>query len=168
MAEVVKEMQILRDWLTAEGIPWYDDSDEIMCRTKFHINGHEWSVINGYGSYGGWTQYDPLNKGKLEVMAPPWGIDPEGHLNASAVILAIKGTLAGTLMPHLERCPFCGGKAQYNVWPDCEGYQFTLVVQCTDCGGAVVGLCEADGPERAEEWPREEIEKLAKEWNSRA
>lgn len=86
---VCKEMQALRDWLDKEGIAWEDKSADYgetwICRTHFWVGGNKWSVINGYGSYGG---YDPLldrDERLLECMRSEMD-EPEGWLTAADVI----------------------------------------------------------------------------------
>lgn len=73
-----EEMIKLRKWLDDKKIEWIDYSDstimppdEMMLlsevhRTRFTINGVEFSVINGYGTYGGSGVLD-ANEGLLEM-----------------------------------------------------------------------------------------------------
>ena len=78
--EVCAEMQRLRSWLDAHNIPWHDASEDIsrqergfehwMCRTHFNLCGEQYSVINGYGSYGGIDYLPGDNAGLLEIMGP--------------------------------------------------------------------------------------------------
>lgn len=57
-----------------------------MERTKFMANGCEWSVIHGYGSYGGFNHFDP-DAGLLEVMAQCVNDgNPVGWLTAEQVL----------------------------------------------------------------------------------
>lgn len=80
-----EEMNILREILTNRGIKWSDRSDKpgfplldlAIYRTRFNHNGVEWSVISGFGTYGG-------DKGLLEVMIGSG--DPVGHLTAADVV----------------------------------------------------------------------------------
>ena len=85
-------MEKLREYLDFEKIEWRDDSDLIsmwyMCRTKFEVNGNEFSVINGVGSYGG-AMIGGTNQGLLEMWINQKG-EPIGYLNADDVIEAIK------------------------------------------------------------------------------
>lgn len=76
---VCKEMQKLRDWLDQHSIPWEDcsedsgllfnDLDAWICRTHFTADNHKVSVINGYGTYGGFSLFENNNEGLLEVMS---------------------------------------------------------------------------------------------------
>lgn len=74
-AEIVPEMQKFRDMLDERGIPWIDVSDDeskgdyLTCRTHlaFGEKGWNWSIINGYGTYGGWNRIHPENIGLLEA-----------------------------------------------------------------------------------------------------
>ena len=108
MIEMCDEMKKLRDLLDSMGIEWSDESniisqqliddlvsegfpesyvDTTMYRTHFMVNGHRASVINGFGSYGG---YDPMlqnNKGLLELMPDLDNMgDPIGFLTAEEVV----------------------------------------------------------------------------------
>ena len=78
--EVCKEMQKLRDWLDENEICWEDVSEDFgkgipseidyelwICRTHFEVKGHEISVINGYGTYGGYGLFSKDNNGLLET-----------------------------------------------------------------------------------------------------
>lgn len=102
------EMKKLRDLLDSMGVEWTDESnitsqqlidnlvsegfsenyvDTTMYCTHFMVNGHKASVINGFGSYGG---YDPVlqnNKGLLELMPDLDNMsEPIGYLTAEEVI----------------------------------------------------------------------------------
>ena len=88
-----EEMIKLREYLDAVKIKWRDDSECLgtewyMHRTKFEINGNEFSVINGVGSYGG-AMIGGKNQGFLEMWINQKG-EPEGYLTADDVIKAIK------------------------------------------------------------------------------
>ena len=87
---MVAEMIKLRKELDRLEIKWWDDSQNNyrpMDRTKFEINGHQWSVINGYGSYGGYDSLEPLNKGLLELMTTCVNDgEPVGYLTAKEII----------------------------------------------------------------------------------
>ena len=59
MIVVVEEMKKFRELLDQNGIEWIDDSEEErddvwICRTKSK-NHDRWSVINGIGTYGGYS-----------------------------------------------------------------------------------------------------------------
>lgn len=58
-----------------------------MVRTKFEVRGHEFSVINGVGSYGG-CLVGTKNQGLLECMID--GYEPMGWLTARKVENQIK------------------------------------------------------------------------------
>ena len=95
--EVVPEMQKLRNWLDEHEIPWEDASDDYkteisgyeywICRTWFAIS-NKWSVINGYGTYGGVQVLNKQNLGLLEVSTKSTGI--VGFLTADDVIQAVE------------------------------------------------------------------------------
>ena len=88
---IVEEMKKLREYLDDHKIQWEDDSSELgcfwMCRTHFTVRKNFWSVINGYGSYGGFDTFSPKNKGLLELMTNEVnGGEPVGYLTADEVI----------------------------------------------------------------------------------
>lgn len=90
MYKICKEMQKLRNWLDKHNIVWRDDSEYSefwMVRTKFEVRGHEFSVINGVGSYGG-CLVGTKNQGLLECMID--GYEPMGWLTARKVENQIK------------------------------------------------------------------------------
>lgn len=52
----------LRKILDEKGIIWHDKSEDFktnyimwICRTHFEYNGFFYSVINGFGTHGGWS-----------------------------------------------------------------------------------------------------------------
>lgn len=71
MIVIIDEMKKFRELLDKNGIEWVDDSEELdtekyICRT--HPKNHKrWSVINGFGTYGGYG-LNEKNEGLLEVM----------------------------------------------------------------------------------------------------
>ena len=91
---VCKEMKKLRKWLDENNIEWEDVSTDWpfynICRTHFYVNEYFFSVIHGYGSYGGKRYYVDGFKdlGLLECMIN--GNEPEGCLTAEDVIERIK------------------------------------------------------------------------------
>lgn len=66
------EMKLLREMLDAENIEWHDASSQSfelpMDRTHFEHRGYHWSVIHGFGSYGG-PSFSRDDKGLLELMS---------------------------------------------------------------------------------------------------
>lgn len=111
------EMQKLRDMLDKKGIKWRDVSsiksqkeimrlmrngiestyaDTTMWRTHFDVDDYSYSVINGYGSYGGYDPFTGHNLGLLECMTDKVnGGEPVGHLTADEVMQIIDGTWNG-------------------------------------------------------------------------
>ena len=91
---MTKEMGLLREMLDAEGIEWHDASDTgpcPMCRTHFIHRGYNWSVIHGYGSYGGYSRLT-RDEGLLELMSGAAnGGDPIGYLTAKEAMRYVKG-----------------------------------------------------------------------------
>lgn len=106
-----KEMIKLRHLLTNMGIDWCDEStiipeeyinlmetqtklgreflDSTIFRTHFEVDGTHYSVINGYGTYGGFIPHQNKNYGLLECMVGD--NEPIGWLSADDVIDIIKG-----------------------------------------------------------------------------
>ena len=93
------EMEKFRSMLDEAGIDWWDDSemenfagpDTYMERTKFEHRGYRWSVIHGFGSYGG---YDRISgdKGLLELLSTATnGGEPAGYLTAGQAMKLVKG-----------------------------------------------------------------------------
>ena len=91
--EICAEMQKLRNYLNENNIPWEDGSEDKpmfwMCRTRFDIGDRNFSVINGYGSYGG-LGWHGKNQGLLECWINQKG-EPEGYLTADEIIAKILG-----------------------------------------------------------------------------
>ena len=83
-----EEMAKLRGYLDSHDIKWADASDERVCRTKYWHKGILYSVINGYGTYGGIDGCDPkeVNDCLLECWSVPFGDDPAGWLKADDII----------------------------------------------------------------------------------
>lgn len=100
------EMIKLRNKLTNMGIDWVDRStvltdehlehlskigidsqyaDTSMYRTAFTYNGINFSVINGYGSYGGYDPETGVNEGMLEMLNSKDN-DVTGWLTAEDII----------------------------------------------------------------------------------
>lgn len=100
---VCKEMQKLRDWLDSQKIPWEDVSSDYkdmapvsyniwMCRTHFEYKDNFYSVVHGYGSYGGIFMFHNETRGKdlLEMMIG--NHEPIGYLTAEEVEEYVLGT----------------------------------------------------------------------------
>lgn len=100
--KVCEEMQKLRKLLDEKNITWIDNSEEFetgsadfemwICRTKFESEGHHFSVINGFGTYGGWYGANSVteakdNLGQLELMIDR--DEPIGWLTAEEVIYLV-------------------------------------------------------------------------------
>lgn len=91
---VCEEMQVLRDWLTKNNITWYDNSSNPpgidncwVCRTQFWLNHNRWSVIHGFGTYGGYDSFLSKDYSLLELMASPVNEgEPVGYLTGKQVI----------------------------------------------------------------------------------
>ena len=82
---MTREMELFRKMLDDNGIEWHDASEldvYPITRTHFNYRGYDWSVIHGYGSYGGYSFFEK-DKGLLELMSDAVnGGEPEGHLTA--------------------------------------------------------------------------------------
>ena len=105
---ICEEMKKLREMLDNRGIEWHDLSDitseEIITqlmekglqrgyadttiwRTHFEVDNIKYSVINGFGTYGGFNSFTGHNLGLLECMTEKVnGGEPVGHLTAEEVI----------------------------------------------------------------------------------
>lgn len=87
-------MTKLRKLLTEQGIEWHDASatlelDIQIDRTHFDYRDYFWSVINGFGTYGGYDHYQ-TNKGLLELVSNAVnGGEPVGFLTAEQAIKLI-------------------------------------------------------------------------------
>ena len=88
-----EEMKKLRALLDAENIEWEDKSDYSIypiCRTHFSYSGQRWSVIHGYGTYGGYDPFTGTDRGLLEAWS--FSGEPIGYLTAEEVMRYVKGT----------------------------------------------------------------------------
>ena len=82
-------MTELRNALTEMGVSYEDNTsicptpfmDMSIYRTKYTYNGNDYSVICGYGTYGG-------GQGLLEVMVN--GEEPFGHLTVEDILEIMK------------------------------------------------------------------------------
>ena len=103
-----EEMKKLRKELDRMGVKWKDVSsitpetvieemvskgidrayaDTTMFRTHFEYGGYKFSVIHGYGSYGGKDAFTGHDSGLLECMTEAInGGEPVGFLTASEVL----------------------------------------------------------------------------------
>ncbi len=96
MMVVCEEMKKLRNWLDQNNIPWVDFSEDygmvgkmsmFICRTHFNADNHMVSVVNGFGTYGGFSDLEMSNKGLLEVMSDLLNDgEPVGYLTADELI----------------------------------------------------------------------------------
>lgn len=115
-----EEMKKLRAMLTARGIEWKDVSsimpDEViqrrielgidkyladitMYRTHFETGGNKYSVIYGYGSYGGYNPFNGDDPRLLECMTSALnGGEPVGGMTAYDVMDVIDGKYFGRWM----------------------------------------------------------------------
>lgn len=91
---MVKEMERLRVLLDTEGVEWEDASDAgeycQISRTHFMYRGQKWSVIHGYGTYGGLDSTTGVDSKLLEA----WNFkdEPIGFLTAEEVMEYVRGT----------------------------------------------------------------------------
>ena len=89
------EMQLFRQMLDAEHIKWHDASEPedslcYICRTHFEYRGYDWSVIYGFGTYGG-PSYLYDDKGLLELMSNAVGDgNPIGWLTAKEAMQYVR------------------------------------------------------------------------------
>ena len=106
MFEICDEMKKLRKLLDNKKIEWVDATEEMsewvkIARTHFTYNGFDVSVVNGFGTYGGWSganigaNEEKDNLGLLEVYIPSYG-DHGGWLKAEELMKYIDERL-GTL-----------------------------------------------------------------------
>lgn len=95
---MTQEMIKLRELLDEKKIKWWDcsfsggDTPFVRIdRTHFKYRGFEWSVVHGFGSYGGWS-YNRENEGLLELMSEAVNDgEPVGWLTAEQVIEYVLG-----------------------------------------------------------------------------
>ena len=88
---MTNEMIKLRDLLDYHNIPWEDYSDPDFLnyridRTKFHIKHNYYSVVHGFGTYGGWNQHQ-RDYGLLEMQIN--SEEPMGWMTAEDVIAIV-------------------------------------------------------------------------------
>jgi hypothetical protein len=100
MIKFCKETKKLRKYLDDHGIKWFDKSDDFrdlvgfnfyIERTHFILHDNFWSVIHGYGTYGGFNRLEK-DRGLLELMTSEVnGGVPIGYFKAEDVIGFIEG-----------------------------------------------------------------------------
>lgn len=94
--DICPEMLKLRDMLDEINIDWTDDSDTLTLnnnecrfyRTKFYNNSDRYSVIYGFGTYGGWNCFSEKDPKLLELMIN--GEEPTGWHTAEDIIKIMK------------------------------------------------------------------------------
>lgn len=96
-----EEMIKFRELLDANGIEWWDASTKYheeylgifkIDRTHFHHRDYGWSVINGYGTFGGIESVSIGNRGLLELMSNAVNDgEPVGWLTAEEAFALVKG-----------------------------------------------------------------------------
>lgn len=89
------EMKLFREMLDAENIEWHDASSQSyelpMDRTHFEHRGYFWSVIHGFGSYGG-PSFIQDDEGLLELMSDAVNKgEPIGWLTAKEAMQYVRG-----------------------------------------------------------------------------
>ena len=99
--QVCEQMQNLRKLLDKKKISWEDHSEDMttnknfpiwICRTWFKYNGIDWSVINGFGTYGGFNGViSPNNQVNNLGLLELWNgkEDPVGFKTADEVLKII-------------------------------------------------------------------------------
>lgn len=104
---MTEEMVKFRKMLDENGIKWEDASTQntvnpFDClleidrfhidRTHFQYRGYDWSVVHGFGTYGGHSSFEK-DKGLLELMSNAVDSgEPVGYLTAEqAMDLVLKG-----------------------------------------------------------------------------
>ena len=94
---MTEEMIAFRKLLDEKRIEWEDLSTQQweICpidRTHFNHRGYKWSVINGYGTYGGVNVITRKNEGLLELMSEAVnGGEPLGFLTAKEAMCMVLG-----------------------------------------------------------------------------
>ena len=88
------ELNKLKTYLDKQKIKYVIKSDPETSqfrieRIHFWINGYLWSVIHGYGTYGGFDSFT-LDKGLLELFTTQIQPDPFGMLTCTEVIELIE------------------------------------------------------------------------------
>lgn len=90
----MSEMSKFREMLNTEGVKWKDKSWGgyfPITRTHFSYRGENWSVIHGFGTYGGFNEIEE-DKGLLELMNDTVnGGEPVGYLTAEETMRIVRG-----------------------------------------------------------------------------
>lgn len=92
---ICPEMQKFRDALDAAKVPWSDSScegNEMIpgtCGTTVRVGRKLWSIINGFGTYGGQKFPDKVNRGFLEAWDKTTKNEPVGWLDAEEALKLI-------------------------------------------------------------------------------
>lgn len=93
--EICKEMLKLREYLDNKGIEWKDRSTIDSCtiyRTHYDYKDYKFSVVYGFGTYGGYSPCFDIDKKLLEVMSECInGGEQVGYLTADDVIKYMEG-----------------------------------------------------------------------------
>ena len=94
------EMTKFRLMLNKNGIKWIDNSSIMVekslskyniTRTVFAYNGYKWSVIHGYGTYGGYSFITDSDENLLELMSDAVNEgEPVGWLTAEETFEYVK------------------------------------------------------------------------------
>lgn len=117
---ICEEMKKLRQLLDERGIEWKDASaivpdkvikkiiecgidkyhaDSTVYRTHFEVDGNNYSVIYGYGTYGGYDPFSGDDPGLLECMTSALNAgEPVGGMTAGDVLDVVDGTYHGGWM----------------------------------------------------------------------
>ena len=92
---MTREMIKFRKLLDKNGIEWHDASDPAedsfrIDRTHFEYNRFHYSVVHGYGTYGGYSNWNDKDEGLLELMSNAINRgNPIGWLTADEAIQII-------------------------------------------------------------------------------
>lgn len=89
------ELNKLKSYLDSHKIKYVIKSDPEMThyrieRIHFNINDYLWSVIHGYGTYGGFDPFTGDDKGLLELYTTQIQPDPFGMLTCTEIIELIE------------------------------------------------------------------------------